>query len=68
MKDGLAYIDAANEVDRVVRRRAFTSLAESSNPDKQFVVTAGLEQYSIRADPAAIGVAALAQILSSPTI
>ncbi len=68
MKDGLAYIDAANEVHRVVRRRAFTSLAETSNPDKQFVVTSGLEQYPIRADPATIRVAALAQILSSLTI
>jgi hypothetical protein len=43
-------------------------LCPDLQPDKQFVANAGLEQYPIDVDITAIGVPALARILSALTV
>jgi uncharacterized protein len=45
--------------------KGFYSACDDLKPDKRFVVNAGLEQYPIDADTSAIGVAALAEMLSA---
>jgi hypothetical protein len=48
--------------------KGFYIACHDLRPDKQFVVNAGLEKYPIDADTVAIGVSALAQVLSGLTI
>ena len=48
--------------------KGFYMACPDVKPDKQFVVNAGLEQYPIDADTGAIGVPALARILSALTV
>jgi hypothetical protein len=48
--------------------KGFYIACQDLNPDRQFVVNAGLEQYPVNANTIAIGVPALARMLSSLTI
>jgi hypothetical protein len=48
--------------------KGFYIACRDLKPDKQFVVNAGLEQYPIDAETVAIGVPALARMLSALTI
>jgi predicted AAA+ superfamily ATPase len=48
--------------------KGFYIACQDLKPDKQFVVNAGLEQYPINAETIAIGVPALARMLSALTI
>jgi predicted AAA+ superfamily ATPase len=48
--------------------KGFYIACHDLRPDKQFVVNAGLEKYPIDADTVAIGVSALAKVLSGLTI
>jgi predicted AAA+ superfamily ATPase len=48
--------------------KGFYIACHDLRPDKQFVVNAGLEKYPIDAETVAIGVSALAQVLSGLTI
>jgi predicted AAA+ superfamily ATPase len=47
--------------------KGFYSACEDLQPEKRFVVNAGLEQYPIDAETSVIGVAGLARILSDLT-
>lgn len=49
-------------------KRGFYIACNDLTPDKRFVVNAGLEQYPIDAQTIAIGVPALARMLSDLTI
>jgi hypothetical protein len=48
--------------------KGFYIACQDLRPDRRFVVNAGLDQYLIDADTEAIGVSALARVLSSLTI